>query len=85
MCSNETNYENSNWTSIQSGKTQNGTCIDNYYGYPTRQCFQNGSNNPIGVWNSIIYNPCQGIICFCLLYCFSVILTTTNNSNHMFK
>ena len=59
MCSNETNYSNSNWITIQSGQIQNGTCNDNYYGSPTRQCFQNSSNNSIGIWNSIIINPCQ--------------------------
>ena len=59
MCLNDSNYQNSNWISIQSGKTQNGTCIDNYSGYPIRQCFQNSSNNPIGIWNSTIINPCQ--------------------------
>ena len=59
MCLNETNYSNANWITIQSGQIQNGICNDNYYGSPTRQCFQNGSNNPIGIWNSTIINPCQ--------------------------
>ena len=59
MCLNDTNYQNVNWITIQSGQTQNGMCIDNYLGYPTRQCFQNGSNNPIGAWNSTVNNPCQ--------------------------
>ena len=60
MCSSET-YSNANWSSIQSGQTVNGTCISNYYGSPTRQCFQNGSN---GVWNSIVSNPCNRILFF---------------------
>ena len=58
MCLNETNYENANWSSIQSGKTQTGICFENYYGYPTRQCFQNGSNNHIGIWSVVVNNPC---------------------------
>ena len=68
MCSNDTSYQNTNWISIQSGQTQNGTCLDNYYGYPTRQCYQNGSNNPIGVWNSNIINPCSRNISFFLKF-----------------
>ena len=55
MCSNETNYQNVNWISIQSGQAQNGTCIANYYGSPTRQCTQSGSS---GAWSSIVNNPC---------------------------
>ena len=56
MCSNETNYSNSNWIAIQSGQIQNGTCNDNYYGSPTRQCFQNGATSS---WNNTIVNTCQ--------------------------
>ena len=55
MCSNETNYQNANWISIQSGKTQNGTCNANFFGSPSRQCTQSGS---YGVWNLNVNNPC---------------------------
>ena len=83
MCSNGTSYQNSNWITIQSGKTQNGICIDNYYGSPTRQCLQNGSNNSIGVWDSTVNNPCNRNI---LIYNINFFLTTKQiNSNHVFK
>ena len=68
MCYNESNHQNANWISIQIGQTQNGTCIDNYYGFPTRQCFQNSSNNPVGVWSQSINSPCQGIPFFFSFY-----------------
>ena len=55
MCSKET-YQNANWSTIQSGQMSNGACIANYYGSPTRQCFQNGSN---GVWDTNVTNPCN--------------------------
>ena len=80
MCLNDTNYQNANWISIQSGQTQNGTCIDNYYGSPTRQCFQSGSNNPIGVWNSNVNNPCiRSLYYFILFICVFSILSNSNN------
>ena len=63
MCSSET-YSNANWSTIQSGQTSNGICLDIYYGSPTRQCIQNGSN---GVWNSVVTNPCIGLCFFYLV------------------
>ena len=74
MCSNEANYSNSNWITIQSGQIQSGICNDNYYGSPTRQCFQNGSNNSIGIWNSTIINPCQcNYFLYCLIFTVNVL------------
>ena len=81
MCSNETNYSNSNsnWITIQSGQIQNGICNNNYYGSPTRQCFQNDSNNPIGIWNSTIINPCQRNIFIYLIFINSYPFENSNN------
>ena len=54
MCSSET-YDNANWISIQTSQIASGTCNANYYGSPTRQCTQNGTN---GVWDTAVTNPC---------------------------
>ena len=57
-CSSET-YQNANWSTTQTSQTANGTCIANYYGSPSRQCIQNGSN---GIWNTNVTNPCQRML-----------------------
>ena len=46
---------NAIWLTVVSGQNVTGSCITNYAGSPTRQCFQNGS---IGVWDNIVSNPC---------------------------